>query len=137
MTVRSCRDCANYEERRDIDGTSLCAKRSGPYVCCEEFRLKDQTLNDEKVSNRFCVECANFEFFGKVASCSKKHSPGAGCDQFRKKTDKLDTTRQNNRLKSVAIAYAVKEKSDREEPSSLATVTRQKKQVVRRQTASL
>ena len=108
MAVRSCRDCANYEERRDIDGTSLCARRSGPYVCCEEFRLKDVTLDGGKFFNRFCVECANFEFIAKVGSCSKKHTPGIGCDLFRRKMDKLDTPLKDNKPKPIAIAHASK-----------------------------
>ena len=124
MTVRSCRNCANYEERRDIDGTSLCARRSGPYVCCEEFRLKDVTLDSEKFVNRFCVECANFEYIAKVGSCSKKHTPGTGCDLFRKKMDKLDATLQNKPFNPVTIAVAINKNSSCKEPSALSVADR-------------
>ena len=126
MTVRSCRDCANYEERRDIDGTSLCAKKIGPYVCCEEFKLKDDTLNSQKFFNKFCVECTNFDYLAKVALCSKKHSPGTGCDSFRSRTVKLDATRQNNRFKTAILAHVAKENSDCEALPAYVTVIKRK-----------
>jgi len=126
MTARSCRDCANYEERRDIDGTSLCARKVGPYVCCEEFKLKDETLNGQKSFNRFCVECTNFEYLAKVALCLKKHSPGTGCDSFRSRMVKLDATRQNNRFKSAIFAHVAKENSDCEALPAYVMVIKRK-----------
>jgi len=114
MVTRSCRDCANYEERRDIDGTSLCAKNIGPYVCCEEFVPRDETLNHNRFYNRFCVECENFEDVAGVVLCAKNHTPGKGCDSFKSRMVKLNVTRQNNHMKSVLLAHAIKENSDSE-----------------------
>jgi len=108
MTVRSCRNCENYEERRDIDGISICAKNIGPFVCCEEFELRDVTLNHKKFYNRFCVECVNFDEVSGVVLCSKNHTPGEGCDLFRNRIIKMNTVRQNNCMKSVLLAYAAK-----------------------------
>jgi hypothetical protein len=112
LVTRSCRDCANYEERRDIDGTSLCAKNVGPYVNCEEFKLRDEALNHNRFYYRFCVECTNFEDVAGIVVCSKHHTPGKGCDSFRNRIITLNATRQNNHMKSVLLAHAVKKNSD-------------------------
>jgi hypothetical protein len=114
MVTRSCRDCANYEERRDIDGTSLCANNIGPYVCCEEFVPRDETLNHNRFYNRFCVECANFEDVAGGVLCAKNHTPGNGCESFKSAIARLNVTRQNNHMKSVLLAHIIKENSDLE-----------------------
>ncbi|MEM3013754.1 MAG: hypothetical protein QXI71_03900 [Candidatus Bathyarchaeia archaeon] len=112
MVTRSCRDCANYEERRDIDGISICAENIGPYVSCEEFTPKDEVLNHNKFYYRFCVECKNFEDVAGVVLCTKNHTPGKGCDLFRSRIVKLNVIRQNNHVKSVLLAHVVKKNSD-------------------------
>jgi hypothetical protein len=43
--IKSCRDCANFEDRRDIDKVAICALHSGPHVCCEEFKPRDESKN--------------------------------------------------------------------------------------------
>jgi hypothetical protein len=126
MVTKSCRDCANYEERRDIDGTSLCAKNVGPYMCCEEFVPRDGTLSLNRFYSRFCIECENFEDVAGVALCAKNHTPGISCNSFRNIMDELNGTQQNNRMKTVLIAHVLKENSDLKEMPAYLMETRRK-----------
>ena len=107
MVTRFCRDCANFEYRRDIDGYALCAKNLGPYVCCEEFEPKHESINANRLYNRFCVECANFEDVNGVPLCAKNHTPGVACDGFKSRFEKLNVTRQNNHMKTALIVHAL------------------------------
>ena len=107
MATRFCRDCANFEDRRDIDGYALCAKNSGPYVCCEEFEPKHESINANRLYNRFCVECDNFEDIDGVALCAKNHTPGVACDGFKSRFEKLEVVRQNNHMKTALIVCAL------------------------------
>ncbi len=108
MVMRFCRDCANFEFRRDIDGVALCAKNRRPYVCCEEFSVAHESTNPDRLYNRFCAECANFEDFNGIALCTKNHTPGVACDEFKSRFEKLFVTRQKNHVKTALIVYAVK-----------------------------
>ena len=107
MVVRSCRDCANFEDRRDVDGTALCAKNMGPYVCCEEFEPSHESINANRLYNRFCVECANFEDVNDISLCAKNHTPGVACDEFKSRFEKLNGTRQKNHMKTALIVHAL------------------------------
>jgi hypothetical protein len=106
MVIRSCRDCANFEDRRDIDGVAICALHSGPYVCCEEFEPRDKSINANRIYNRFCVECANFEDVNGIPICAKIHTPGVACDGFKSRLEKANETQQNNCMKVALLEYA-------------------------------
>ena len=108
MTLASCRDCENFEDRRDIDGVVLCAKDIGPYVCCDEFEPKDEDLRENKLYNRFCLECANYEDVEGTPICAKNHRPGIACGLFVDRFEDLNGTRQNNQMQTVLIEYAIK-----------------------------
>jgi hypothetical protein len=114
MIARSCRDCANFEERRDIDGAVLCAQNIGPFVSCEEFEPRDKTLNVNKCYNRFCIECVNYEETNEISVCKKNHNPGVACDMFKDRFEKLEITRQNNHMKAVLLVQAVSKPSNPE-----------------------
>ena len=105
--IRSCRDCANFEDRRDIDKVTICALHNGPYVCCEEFKPRDESKNPENLFNRFCVECANFEEVNGIPICEKLHSPGVACDGFKSKLEETKKTQQNNLVKTAILEYTV------------------------------
>lgn len=107
MMAVFCRDCANFEDRRDIDGFVLCAKNIGPHVCCQEFEPKDESTNENRLYNRFCVECTNFDNATGFPLCAKNHTPGVACDGFKSKIEELNVTRQNNHMKTALITYAL------------------------------
>jgi len=106
MIIRFCRDCANFEDRRDIDGVALCKMNIGPYVCCEEFEPGHEIINANGLYNRFCVECANFEDVNGTPLCAKNHTPKIACDAFQSRLEKLNVTRQNNHMKTALVVYA-------------------------------
>ncbi|MHA2069520.1 MAG: hypothetical protein ACXABY_34590 [Candidatus Thorarchaeota archaeon] len=108
MTLASCRDCGNIEDRRDIDGVFLCANNIGPYVCCDEFEPRDEDLSENRLYNRFCLECTNFVGVDGTPICAKNHRPGIACDTFIDRFEDLNGTRQNNQMQTVLIAYAIK-----------------------------
>lgn len=110
MEIRFCRDCANFEERRDIDGVALCAENIGPYICCEDFEKRDESINENRFYNRFCVECVNFEDVNGIAVCAKNHTPGIACQAFASRFEKLSVVRQNNHMKTALLIHAVEEK---------------------------
>ncbi len=107
MTLASCRDCENFEDRRDMDGVALCADNIGPYVCCDEFEPRDENLNGNRLYNRFCLECASFEDVDGTPICAKNHRPRIACDVFTDRFEDLNGTRQNNQRQTVLIAYAI------------------------------
>jgi len=114
MTIRFCRDCANFEERRDIDDVALCSRKIGPYVCCDEFEPRDENLNANNLYYRFCAECANFEDANGIPLCSKSHNPGVACEEFKSRFEKLNVTRQNSHMKTALVIHAVNEHSNPE-----------------------
>jgi len=104
--IRSCRDCSNFEERRDVDNAVLCKRRIGPYTCCEEFEPRDERLNVNRLYHRFCVECANFEDVNGIPICAKNRGPGVACEAFASRLKKLNATRQNNHMKAALVLHA-------------------------------
>ena len=106
MTIRYCRDCVNFEERRDIDGVVLCARKIGPYASCDEFELREKDLPDgNKLYNRFCVECANFEFVNEIPICAKSHTPNVACVGFSSRFEKLNGIRWDNHAKTALLIH--------------------------------
>jgi hypothetical protein len=103
--IRSCRDCANFEDRRDIDKVAICALHNGPHVCCEEFKPRDESKNPDNPYNRFCVDCANFEDVNGIPICAKHHSPGVACDGFKSRLEESKKTQQNNLMKTAILEY--------------------------------
>jgi len=81
--IESCRDCANFEDRRDLEKTAICAMNHGPSVCCPEFKPRNKKTGESKLYNRFCLKCANFENVNGIAVCAKDHRPGIACGAFR------------------------------------------------------
>jgi len=106
MVIRCCRDCANFEDRRDIDKVAICAFHHGPYVCCEEFEPRDNSKNANNLYNRFCVECTNFEDVNGIPLCAKIHTHGVACDGFKSRSEKVNEIQQNNRMKTALLEYA-------------------------------
>jgi hypothetical protein len=98
MEMRSCRDCSNFEERRDIDNAVLCKKNRRPYVCCEEFKPRDENINENRLYYRFCLDCANFEDVNEVPLCAKNRIRGVACEEF---TDRYEKVRA---LQAVSLA---------------------------------
>lgn len=92
MDIQSCRDCANFEDRRDIEGVAICAMHHGPSVCCPEFKPRNRKTDANKLYDRFCLKCANFENVEGIPICAKDHRPGVACGAFRAKTP--DRTRR-------------------------------------------
>ena len=99
MEVISCRDCANFEERRDIDNVVLCKKNRRPHVCCEDFKPMDESFNN-RLYYRFCVDCTYFEDVNETPLCAKNHIPGVACEEF---TDRYEKARA---LQIVSLAEA-------------------------------
>jgi len=128
MTTRFCRDCASFEERRDIDGVPLCGHNIGPYVCCEEFELKEGSAYVNRLYNMFCAECVNFEDMNGVPLCAKNHSPRTSCELFASRFEKLGAIRQNNHIKAVLLIHAANSDSNPEPiPGSLVEMARELK----------
>jgi hypothetical protein len=105
--IKSCRDCANFEDRRDIDKVAICALHSGPHVCCEEFKPRDENKNQSNVYNRLCVECANFEDVYGIPVCARIHTPGIACDGFRSRLKESSTIQQENLVKTALLEYII------------------------------
>jgi hypothetical protein len=101
--LRCCRDCANFEDRRDIDGVAICSMHHGPSVCCAEFEPKNQN----RLYNRFCVECVNFAEISEIPFCARHHAPGVACDGFRSKLEKSRSTQRENIAKTAVLEYAL------------------------------
>jgi hypothetical protein len=99
MEVESCRDCANFEDRRDMERVAICAMHHGPSVCCPEFKPRSRRTNEYNLYNRFCLKCANFESVEGTAVCAKDHRPGVACGAFRARENR----RRNKKINQVAI----------------------------------
>jgi hypothetical protein len=124
MVVRSCRDCVNFEDRRDIDSVALCKMNIGPQVCCVEFKPREESMNADRIYNRFCVECSNFEDVDGISLCAKNHTPGVACAGFGSRFEKLIMTQENNRMKTVLVAYAAEHYGSELIPDSLIMIGR-------------
>jgi hypothetical protein len=84
LKIESCRDCANFEDRRDLENVAICAMHHGPSVSCPEFKPKEKEIDENKLYNKFCLDCANFENVEGIPICAKDHRPGIACKGFRK-----------------------------------------------------
>jgi len=108
--TRFCKECYNFEDRRDIDGTVLCAKNHVPGVCCEDFIVKDESLKETRLNTRFCSECAHFEDRGDIDGtviCARNHSPGISCEDFVDRLEKLTKIRTQNHIKTTIIEHYI------------------------------
>ncbi|MCS7120766.1 MAG: hypothetical protein RMJ07_05830 [Nitrososphaerota archaeon] len=101
MNIRFCRDCTNFEERRDIDGTTLCMKNHEPKVLCEDFAPRDCGVNKRRLYLMSCPECVNFEAINGYPLCAKGHKPGDACEDFIDRFRKIDRVKQNNQIRAV------------------------------------
>jgi len=103
-----CWNCYNFEDRRDLDGTVLCARNHVPGICCEEFKVRDEGLNRDRLNVRFCLECCNFEdrrgIDGTVV-CAKNHRPGVNCEDFIDRFEKLREIRTQNHIRTSLIEH--------------------------------
>ena len=103
MSIESCRDCANFEDRRNIEGVALCAIHRGPSVCCPEFNPKGEKINARKLYDKFCLNCVNFENVDGIAVCARDHRPGIACSGFRSKSAR----RSQKKLKQFPMSTVV------------------------------
>ena len=85
MNIESCRDCANFEDRRDIERVAICAMHHGPSVCCPEFKPRNRKTDPNRLYDRFCSKCVNFEDVEGIPICANDHRPGIACGAFRSK----------------------------------------------------
>jgi hypothetical protein len=92
VPIKSCRDCANLEDRRDTDKVALCAMHHGPSVCCQEFKPKNAEVDPDRSDHRFCMNCANFEEIEGIPVCARDHRPGIACAAFKAKIEMLAET---------------------------------------------
>jgi hypothetical protein len=92
MEKESCRDCANFEDRRCEEGVALCAMHHGPSVCCPEFKPRNEKIDEENPYDRFCLNCANFEAVEGIPICARDHRPGIACGAFRRKNEVIEVT---------------------------------------------
>ena len=79
----------NFEDRRCIEGVSLCAMHHGPSVSCPEFKPRDKKIDSDDSYNKFCLNCSNYECIDGISICTKDHRPGAACYAFRKKSESM------------------------------------------------
>jgi hypothetical protein len=80
--LNSCKDCANFEDRRNIEGVALCANNRGPGVSCSQFRPLEKAEYSEMRDWGFCRECKNFEVINGKTLCAKRNYPGIACEMF-------------------------------------------------------
>lgn len=96
LKTRLCLECENFEDRREIDGSVVCAKNHRPSISCENFKDKFANIRATKLKTRFCLECENFEDRKEIDGtvlCAKLHRPGVSCEDF------------NDRLSDVFYSY--------------------------------
>jgi hypothetical protein len=125
--IKSCRDCANFEDRRDIDKVAICALHNGPHVCCEEFKPRDESKNPDNLYNRFCAECANFEDINGIQVCAKIHTPGIACDGFKSRLKESSTIQQNNLMKTTLLEYTITHYNPKPTPAFVINIARKMK----------
>ncbi len=92
MENESCRDCANFEDRRCIERVALCAVHYGPSVCYPEFKPRNERVDGDNPHDRFCLNCANFENVDGIPICARDHRPGMACASFRRKNEEIEVT---------------------------------------------
>ena len=102
-----CRDCANLEDRRDIDSVAMCGKNHGPYITCEDFELKDAHKNEGRLYYNYCPECVNFEDINDTPICAKNHTPGVACDDFSDNFLEKSGVKQNNLMKTTLLVHSM------------------------------
>jgi hypothetical protein len=90
IEIQSCRECANFEDRRNLENVAICAMHHGPSVCCPEFKPKKTKIDEMALYNRFCIECSNFENVEGIPICAKDHRPGIACNGFQDKTSDVN-----------------------------------------------
>jgi len=110
--IRYCRDCANFEDRRDIDGVVLCKRNHAAQVCCEEFT--NYSLNKDRLYNMFCTECENFQEINGTPICANNNIAGVACEDFIDKFIVVKKIAQNNKMKTVLIVHALNKQSKHE-----------------------
>ncbi len=93
MELESCRDCANFEDRRDKERVAICAMHHGPSVCCPEFKPRNRKNDENNLYNRFCLKCTNFENINGIPICARHHRPGIACGAFKKRS--IETRRKS------------------------------------------
>jgi len=93
MELESCRDCANFEDRRDKEKVAICAMHHGPSVCCPEFKPRNRRTDENNLYNRFCLKCTNFENLYGIPICARHHRPGIACGAFKKRS--IETRRKS------------------------------------------
>jgi hypothetical protein len=91
VKIESCRDCANLEDRRNIEGVALCAMHHGPSICCQEFTPKNERVDVNNIHERFCLNCANYDDVFGVPVCARDHRPGRACGAFRNNLEATST----------------------------------------------
>jgi hypothetical protein len=96
-------DCANFEDRRDIEKVAICAMHYGPSVCCPEFKPRNKKTDADKLYNRFCLNCANFENVDGIPICARDHRPGIACSAFRSKKPE----KRRKKLKQIPTSITV------------------------------
>lgn len=106
MIATFCRDCANFEERRDIGGFIFCAKNTEPHASRPEFEPKLESANQNRLYNRFCVECNKLDNETGFPLCVKIHTPRVAFDGFKNKIEEPNMTRQSNHMKTSLNTHA-------------------------------
>lgn len=101
MSIRFCRDCANFEERRDINGVVLCMKNHNLKIWCEDFKPRDSGVNKRRLYLMSCPECVNFEDIDRNPICARGHKPGVACEDFIDRFRKMERIRQNNQIRAA------------------------------------
>jgi hypothetical protein len=61
----------------------------GPSVCCPEFKPRNRKTDPNKLYERFCLKCANFENVEGIPICAKDHRPGIACGAFRARVTRV------------------------------------------------
>ena len=125
--IRSCRDCINFEDRRDIDGYALCGKNRGPVVSCEDFNPKDDFVKETRLYEQFCLECTNLQLVDETPVCAENHNTGIACDEFQDWSEVLQVIQQKKRTKTIWLIHALNSESNLHLPELLVTVARTQK----------
>lgn len=85
---RFCWECYNFEDRVNIDESTLCTKGHRPGISCNDFVSKYEDAPEVTLHTRFCSECQNFEdrrHIDGTVLCAKNHRPGSNCEDFVEK----------------------------------------------------
>ncbi len=100
--LKSCRDCANFEDRREIERIAICAMNYGPSVCCPEFKPRSSKVR-KGIYDRFCSKCTDFQVVNDIPICGKDHRPGVACGSFREKNLNNTPPRKHYKKESGAL----------------------------------